>query len=204
MNGLGPKVDGFLSQSEKLSSRIALIQRSLASNHLPEDSRVDAAVGLMIVEHGRDLETLLIQRAERDGDPWSGQIGLPGGRSKVSDRSIKGTVEREVAEEVGIDLSHVGRELGHLAVGQPMRRSEMHVQPWVYLLSDKPPIIIGSEVRSAFWTSINHLPSSISTTDVYIRDGWRTVECFMVDGRVVWGYTYRVLNGFLQLPGVIE
>ena len=158
----------------------------------------------MIIEHSGNLEALLIQRAERDGDPWSGQIGLPGGRSKVSDRSIKGTVEREVAEEVGIDLSKVGRELGPLPVGQPMRRSEMRVQPWVYLLSNKPPIIIGSEVRSAFWTSINHLPSSRSSTDVYIRDVWRTVECFNVDAKVVWGYTYRVLNEFLQLPGVIE
>jgi len=204
MNGLGPKVDGFLSQSQKLSPRIALIQHSLTSNHSPGDPRVDAAVALMIIEHSGNLEALLIQRAERDGDPWSAQIGLPGGRSKVSDRSIKGTVEREVAEEVGIDLSKVGRELGPLPVGQPMRRSEMRVQPWVYLLSDKPPIIIGAEVRSAFWTSINHLPSSRSTTDVYIRDGWRTVECFMVDGKVVWGYTHRVLNEFLQLPGVIE
>ncbi len=193
-----------LSQSEKLSPRIALIQRSLASNHSAGDPRVDAAVGLMLVENGGDLEALLIQRAERKGDPWSGQVGLPGGRSKVSDRSIKGTVEREVAEEVGIDLSRVGRELGPLTVGQPMRRSEMRVQPWVYLLSDKPPVIIGSEVRSTFWTSMSHLPSSRSTTDVYIRDGWKTVECFMVDGKIVWGYTYRVLNEFLQLPGVIE
>src|SRR6266571_6057629 len=204
MNGLRPKVDRVLSQSEKLSPRIALIQRSLASNHPPDDPRVDAAVGLMIIEHSVDLDALLIQRTERNGDPWSGQIGLPGGRSKVSDRSIKGTVEREVAEEVGIDLSKVGRELGHLTVGEPMRRSEMRVQPWVYMLSDRPPIIIGSEVRSAFWTSISHLPSSRSTTDVYIRDGWRTVECFNVDGKVVWGYTHRVLNEFLQLPGVIE
>jgi 8-oxo-dGTP pyrophosphatase MutT (NUDIX family) len=193
-----------LSQSEKVSPRIALIQRSLASNHSPTDSGIDAAVGLILVEHRGDLEALLIQRAEREGDPWSGQIGLPGGRSKVSDRSIRGTVQREVAEEVGIDLSRVGRELGPLAVGQPMRRSEMRVQPWVYLLPDKPPVVIGAEVRSAFWTSINHLPANRSTTDVQIRDGWRTVECFIVDGKIVWGYTYRVLNEFLQLPGVIE
>jgi 8-oxo-dGTP pyrophosphatase MutT (NUDIX family) len=204
MKGFEPKVDVGLSQSEKLSPRISLIQRSLESNHPLGDSGIDAAVGFMIIENGGDLEALLIQRAERKDDPWSGQIGLPGGRSKVSDRSIKGTVEREVAEEVGINLSQVGRELGPLAVGQPMRRSEMRVQPWVYLLSDKPPVIIGSEVRSAFWTSINHLPTSRSTTDVYIRDGWRTVECFTVEGKIVWGYTYRVLNEFLQLPGVIE
>ena len=158
----------------------------------------------MIIENSGDLEALLIQRAERDGDPWSGQIGLPGGRSKESDGSIRRTVEREVAEEVGVNLPLVGRELGPLTVGQPMRRSEMRVQPWVYLLSEKPAIVIGSEVRSAFWTSINHLPTNRSTTDVYIRDGWRTVECFMVDGRIVWGYTYRVLSEFLQLPGVIE
>jgi len=80
-----------------------------------------------------------------------------------------------------------------------MRRSEMLVQPWVYLLANKPPIIIGSEVRSAFWTSIDQLPSKKATAEVYVRDGLRTVECFVVDGKVVWGYTYRVLTEFLQL-----
>jgi len=139
----------------------------------------------LIVETGRELEALLIQRAEREGDPWSGQIGLPGGRSKQSDLSIRGTVEREVSEEVGIDLSRTGLELGPLTVGQPMRRSEMLVQPWVYLLANKPPIIIGSEVRSAFWTSIDQLPSTKATAEVYVRDGFRTVECFMVDGKDV-------------------
>ncbi len=157
----------------------------------------------MLVETNTDLEALLIQRAERDGDPWSGQIGLPGGRSKPSDLSIKGTVEREVSEEVGIDLSSVGTALGPLTVGQPMRRSEMLVQPLVYLLTNKPPLIIGSEVRSAFWTSVKQLPLSKTTADVYVRDGLRTVECFMIDGKIVWGYTYRVLSELLQVPGVI-
>jgi hypothetical protein len=29
------------------------------------------------------------------------------------------------------------------------------------------------------------------------------VEAFLVDGRVVWGFTYRVLNELLAVPGVI-
>ena len=158
----------------------------------------------MLHEQDYDLETLLIQRAERQGDPWSGQIGLPGGRVKDSDGSIRGTLRREVMEEVGIDLEQVGRELGPLSIGQPMRRLEMKVQPWVYAIDKRPTLNIGPEVNSAFWVSLSSLHSRKTTSEVMIRDGWRTVDCFLVDGKVIWGFTYRVLTELLQMPGVIQ
>ena len=160
-------------------------------------------MGLMLLEKGKDLETLLIQRSERHDDPWSGQIGLPGGRVKDSDLSIRSTLRREVIEEVGIDLAKTGEELGTLSIGQPMRRLDMKVQPWVYGLMQRPEVEIGPEVSSAFWVSVPGLPSRKATTEVLIRDQPRTVDCFLVDGKVVWGYTYRVLTELLQLPGIL-
>jgi 8-oxo-dGTP pyrophosphatase MutT (NUDIX family) len=193
-----------MSTPHRLSSRLTLLKNALASNHTSIGERVEAAVGLMLYEQDHDLETLLIQRAERQGDPWSGQIGLPGGRVKDSDGSIKGTLRREVMEEVGIDLEQVGRELGPLSVGQPMRRLEMKVQPWVYAIDKRPTVNIGPEVNSAFWVSLSGLNAKKTTSEVMIRDGWRTVDCFLVDGKVIWGFTYRVLTELLQTPGVIE
>ncbi len=164
---------------------------------------MEATVGLMLLEEGADVETLLIQRTERHDDAWSGQVGLPGGRVKESDGSIRSALHREVEEEVGVDLASDGEELGPLSVGHPMRRLEMKVQPWVYALWRRPSVTIGPEVSSAFWVSLPTLPSKRTKSDVCIRGERWTVECFLVDGKVVWGFTYRVLSELLQVPGFL-
>jgi hypothetical protein len=42
--------------------------------------RSQAAVAILLVEYEEDTHALLIKRAEREGDPWSGQMAFPGGR----------------------------------------------------------------------------------------------------------------------------
>ena len=42
-----------------------------------------------------DTELLLIRRAERDGDPWSGHMALPGGHQHPSDEDMLATAIRE-------------------------------------------------------------------------------------------------------------
>jgi 8-oxo-dGTP pyrophosphatase MutT (NUDIX family) len=61
-----------------------------------------AAVALVLVPHPDSL--LLIRRAERSGDPWSGQVGLPGGRRDPDDATLLSTAVREAVEEVGVHL----------------------------------------------------------------------------------------------------
>ncbi|KAF4666140.1 hypothetical protein FOL47_004253 [Perkinsus chesapeaki] len=51
-------------------------------------------------------EMLLIRRAVREGDPWSGQTAFPGGRCEPKDYgSDLATAIREANEEIGVDLS---------------------------------------------------------------------------------------------------
>ncbi len=194
-----------LSQPASLSPRFQRLKEVLSQpNQSRLKERVEATVGLMLLEHGADVETLLIQRTERHDDPWSGQVGLPGGRVKESDGSIRSALHREVMEEVGVDLSSDGEELGPLSVGHPMRRLEMKVQPWVYALRIRPSVSIGPEVSSAFWVSLPVLPSKRTKSDVFIRGERWTVECFLDDGKVVWGFTYRVLTELIQVPGFLS
>lgn len=55
-------------------------------------------------------EMLLIRRAAREGDPWSGQTAFPGGRCDVDDGGCDfTTVCREVREELGVDLTNEER-----------------------------------------------------------------------------------------------
>jgi len=161
---------------------------------------VEAVVGILLWEEpGRGLQALLVQRAEREGDPWSGQIGLPGGRVKQSIESPRTAVHREVEEEVGIKLEEVGVELGSLSVGHPMRRIEMRVQPWVYGLRAKPRVSIGSEIAGSFWVNLAELPSMMKMSEITIRNQPWSVESFVVEGKVVWGFTYRVLTELLPI-----
>src|SRR5207302_4249410 len=172
-----------------LKDKFASINRSNDGDH------VEAVVAILLLdETGRGLQTLLVQRAEREGDPWSGQIGLPGGRIKQDVESPRTALHREVEEEVGIKLEEVGVELGRLSVGHPMRRIEMRVQPWVFGLSVKPKVSIGSEIASSFWVNLTELPSMMKLSEVTIRNEPRSVESFVVEGKIVWGFTYRVLT----------
>ena len=188
-----------------LSQRLTRLKENLSSNPRSSSSeRVNAVVAVLLYQDSADeLSTLLIHRMERSNDPWSGQIGLPGGRVENFDSSTEDALKREVREEVGIDLTTEEEFLGALSVGHPMRSIEMKVQPLVYGLSRRSKVTVGPEVQQAFWVSLSTLPSLRGTSEVEIRGKRILVEAFLVDGRVVWGFTYRVLNELLDVPGVL-
>ncbi len=200
-------LNGLLSLSIEfqLSPRLAKLKAVLAvQNRSLTDEKVEATVALMLFESAGVLEILLIQRTERHDDPWSGQIGLPGGRVRESDGATLAALEREVSEEVGVRLQEDGVRLGPLSLGHPMRRTEMRVQPWVYGLRRKPLVQVGPEVAKAFWVEVQELKPNLSMREVTVRERTLKVESFVLDGRVVWGFTYRVLTEFLQIPGVLS
>ena len=190
-----------MAQDSRPSPRLSRLKETLSTKHLSgTDENVQAVVAVLLQEEtSSDLNILLIHRAERIDDPWSGQIGLPGGRVGRSDPSARATLKREVSEEIGLDLDKDGDELGTLSLGSPMRRLEMKVQPWVYGLRHRREVRTGPEVHEAFWVSLARLPSLRTTTEIEIRGTRRSVEAFLVEGRVVWGFTHRVLEELLSV-----
>ena len=84
-------------------------------------------------------------------------------------------------------------------MGHPMRRMELRVQPFVYGLRVKPKVSIGSEIASSFWVNVVELPSKMKMSEIMIRNEPRSVESFVVEGRVVWGFTYRVLTELIPI-----
>jgi 8-oxo-dGTP pyrophosphatase MutT (NUDIX family) len=51
-------------------------------------------------------QLLLIKRAKREGDPWSGDIALPGGHVELEEDDFQ-AVCRETQEEIGLDLRYI-------------------------------------------------------------------------------------------------
>jgi 8-oxo-dGTP pyrophosphatase MutT (NUDIX family) len=190
-----------------LNERLTRLKENLSSNpRSNSNEHVDAVVAILLYQDSAadELRTLLIHRVERSNDPWSGQMGLPGGRVEKFDGSTREALEREVREEVGLELGREGEQLGLLSVGHPGTRTEMKVQPWVYGLYRQPDVTTGPEVQHAFWVSLSQLPSLKGTSEVEIRGTRILVEAFLVEGRIVWGFTYRVLNELLAVPDVLR
>jgi 8-oxo-dGTP pyrophosphatase MutT (NUDIX family) len=185
-----------------LSPNLLQLRDKFASINASNDGdQVEAVVAILLWDQtARGLQTLLVQRAEREGDPWSGQIGLPGGRVKQGNETPRAALHREVEEEVGIKLEEVGTELGKLPIGHPMRRTGLRVQPWVYGLRIKPPVNIGhEEIAGSFWVNLAELPAKKKMSEITIRNEPWNVESFVVQGKIVWGFTYRVLTELLPI-----
>ena len=162
---------------------------------------LQAAVALVV--RGREqLEVLLIKRARREGDPWSGHMALPGGRYDPEDASLLHTAMRETVEETGLDLNDLGLHLGRLEVVRPESRllPRMSITPHVFgVPADTPATAASAEVDAVHWVSLDVLraPATRGTVEIALPGGARSFPCLRVVDDVVWGLTYRILEDFL-------
>ncbi len=145
---------------------------------------------------------LLIRRAERDGDVWSGHVALPGGRAGPGDRDLQATAERETSEEVGLLLpagSMLGR-LDDLAPSSPIL-PPIVVRPFVFAISRRETLVPNREVAAAAWVPIADLvrPGVHGPTE-HARHGTLVrMAGYHLGIGVVWGLTERILTSFLQI-----
>jgi 8-oxo-dGTP pyrophosphatase MutT (NUDIX family) len=156
-----------------------------------------------ILSPGPDgLELLLIRRAERAGDPWSGHMGLPGGRREPGDADLLETALRETREEIGVDLPRPAL-IGALDDLHPRSPTlpKVVIRPYVFALDRRPDARASAEVAQVCWVRLADLPKSAGRAAVKIMDSYVEVPCFqcagLPDGLVVWGLTFRILSGLL-------
>jgi len=178
------------------------IQRSLADAppEMPLVAPRTAAIALILLDHEASLEVLLIERATREGDPWSGHMALPGGHRDVNDADLAATAERETLEEVGLDLRAHAERLGRLSDCLPIRGVPIAVRPFVYLLAARPTLLLSAEVRQALWAPVAPLLAGGQRATYTWSRGDQSLEfpAWDIDGRLVWGLTYRVLDEFFR------
>lgn len=166
--------------------------------------RTHAAVSLVLRE-GEDLELLLIKRAEAEGDPWSGQMALPGGRRDPSDTTLLQTAIRETEEEVSLPLWQKGVHLGRLPplVPATTRLPPITIFPYVFGVPERTEAQVSSrEVDEVLWVPLTGLrdPRVAGTVEIRYQDHpSRTFPCWRWGDRVIWGLTYRILSGFFDL-----
>src|SRR2546430_16557660 len=106
---------------------------------------------ILLREEPDGLEVPLGERRKREGDPWSGQVGLPGGRPHAADGTLLNTAIRETREEVGTDLNGRAEVLGHMAPRAPGNKPELLVVPFVALAPAPVEPTPGPESTTVFW-----------------------------------------------------
>jgi 8-oxo-dGTP pyrophosphatase MutT (NUDIX family) len=154
-----------------------------------------------------EAEILLIRRAEHPRDPWSGHMAFPGGRRDEGDPSLLATAIRETREEVGLDLEAQGELLTRLpdvpAIARGLRVG-LTITPFVFALRGEALLGLNDEVAEALWAPLGALGRGEGAGIVpYQREGL-TLElpCLHVEGRMVWGLTYQMLQSlFAALRG---
>lgn len=165
-----------------------------------------AAVALTLREGENGLELLFIHRAEHPLDPWSGHIGFPGGRAEEGDRDLRHTAIRETREEIGIDLERAGSLLGSLDETRAMSRMralDLTITPYVFRLDQHQAHVLSAEVTSVHWVPLDDLLGPLYRGLMDYSHGGETLAfpCFRVQGKTIWGLTYRM---FSNLQGLIE
>jgi 8-oxo-dGTP pyrophosphatase MutT (NUDIX family) len=164
----------------------------------PDDGRRRAAVAVLLHEEPAGPRVLLMKRVEREGDPWSGHISLPGGRHDTRDADLLATAIRETHEELGIDLAGA-RLLGSLPVLQPYTSGPagLEVAPFVFVTHAAVEPCCGPEAESAFWLPVE-LAASGALDDTYTYPGTsRTFPSWRYESFTIWGLTWRILGDLL-------
>lgn len=178
--------------------RAALAEYEHAREALEEVDR-KAAVAAILRGAGAGTEILLIRRAERPGDPWSGHMAFPGGHVEPGERMLDAAL-RETREEIGLDLEAHGRLIGRLDHARAIargRRLDMIIAPYVFELTGPlPPFTPNHEVAEVVWAPLAPMLAGDTHTilEHEMNGEQHRFPGYDVDGRVVWGLTYRMLG----------
>jgi 8-oxo-dGTP pyrophosphatase MutT (NUDIX family) len=166
----------------------------------PPGDRKCAAVAAVLRDDAAGARVLLMQRAARDGDPWSGHISLPGGGHQLGDADLAATAVRETREELGIDLSAT-RMLGDLPRLAPFTSGPagLEVTPFVFLATAIVEPTLGPEAVGAFWLPLELAASGALDHEYEHPARSMKFPAWRFDGHVIWGLTRRILDDLLAV-----
>jgi 8-oxo-dGTP pyrophosphatase MutT (NUDIX family) len=162
----------------------------------------EAAVALVHAAPPCD-SVLLMRRAERAGDSWSGHWSLPGGHRERGDVDLLHTALRELEEECGIRLRRedVESALPERVAGSRIGKF-MLVAPFAFRVKGEMATILDpAEAAHADWVPLSLLRDTSRHRLRNVPNG--APELFFpavdLDVAPLWGFTWRVLVEWLNL-----
>ena len=165
-------------------------------------TEAEAAVAIVHARGPRE-SVLLMRRAERESDSWSGHWAFPGGRRDPDDADLLGTALRELGEECGVRLTRRDLE-AELPARYARRKAGAYilVTPFVFRAEGELAAVPDAlEAAEAVWLPlavprdparhlllpIPGLPREMRYPGIELNEG------------PLWGFTYRLISDWLGL-----
>lgn len=187
--------------SQQLESRLLTFAKDEADFE-PRAGR--AAVAIMVREGLDATEMLMIRRATREGDPWSGHMGFPGGRRDPGDPCNFSCALRETEEEIGVDLGQWGTRLGELSdvnTGWRADRPEMLVTPFVFRVAELPELKPNHEVDDVVWVPLHFLMDHRNREPLAWE--WKgqkmETDSYLYDSYRIWGLSLMMIDEMIGM-----
>lgn len=163
-----------------------------------------SAVAMILQVRQGELHILMIKRAEREGDPWSGHMAFPGGRMDKTDAHGFAVAVRETSEEVGLELGPQDKCIGRLSDlnARPHKGTfGMAVSPFVFRLEREVEFSPNYEVAEVVWVPLEFLLDTDNREQmVWEYKGVKIpMPCYMFEGRRIWGLSLMMLDELMDL-----
>ena len=163
-----------------------------------------SAVAIILRQTPHGIEALMIKRAEKKGDPWSGHMAFPGGMAEIEDTNNLRTARRETWEEIGLDTDEYTQHLGRLSdkvVPARGRRRLMVVTPYIFSIENIPELRANHEVAEVIWVPLSYLADA-NNRQVMTWNGKKlpiNLPCYLYQGRRIWGLSLSMLDELVAL-----
>ena len=163
-----------------------------------------SAVAMILQVREGELHILMIKRADREGDPWSGHMAFPGGRMDKTDAHGYAVAVRETEEEVGLTLGPADECIGRLSDinARPHKGAfGMAVSPFVFRLEREVSFSPNYEVAEVVWVPLEFLLD----TDNREKMVWEfkgasiSMPCYFFGERRIWGLSLMMLDELMDL-----
>ena len=146
---------------------------------------------------------LMMRRAERHGDPWSGHVSFPGGRVDAADASTRAAALRELHEETGIALTRKLQPMGRLSdllTREHARMRPMVVSPYVYRCPKALKLRPNVEAAALWWEPLANLCDPARRESIT----WRVaglplpLPSVRVNGATLWGLSLMMVSELIK------
>ncbi len=197
--------------ADRLPLTLLDIQRKLAHytpQRLPDCDHRRAAVAMLLREQRDVAEMLLIERARNPRDPWSGQMGFPGGMLEYKDASARAAAQRETQEEIGLSLGGSSC-MGRLDDLQGRHRGHVQgiiVSAFLYAVRRSFDPCPNYEVRDVVWIPMSRFFDDNRVVQVGhpLAPAERFPGIRVTDNpeQIVWGLTHRFIGSLFRVLGL--
>jgi len=163
-----------------------------------------SAVAMILQVRTGELHILMIKRADREGDPWSGHMAFPGGRMDKADAHGYAVAVRETEEEVGLCLGPQDQCIGRLSDlnARPHKGTfGMAVSPFVFRLEREVTFTPNYEVAEVVWVPLEFLLDSDNREQMsWDYKGVKIpMPCYLYGKRRIWGLSLMMLDELMDL-----